>query len=371
MPKAVTSSPVLRNISLDALKGLAIVSVVFTHCVGGSLPGIWGPIGRMGQNGVQLFFVISAFLAFQSLNRWFGSPDTVTVSGALHWICLRLFKIIPIYYLSLALTLLIQGLGPRYWMGASATGVTKENLLFHLLFLHGLVPQYNNSILSVEWYLGALALFYLAAPFLYRVISNAGRALWLFVLSLFLVRLIPYLFLNPLPESDIYVWEAYINNLSFGPQLPVLCLGILLYFLFPKILEEQGSFTMGFGLLVIAILLLAGQIYNQNSLFLCSESTIFGIIFLILICSQLISPCILLVNPLLCELGRLSLPIYLFHMLFMTYYEVATPVILGNYLDCLLKFAAILTISAIWGYLVIRWYDKPIYQFMTKRNQKS
>ena len=62
--------------------------------------------------------------------------------------------------------------------------------------------------------------FYLLAPFLYRLITTPGRALLFFLLAVLQANLLPALLPNPLPETDAYVWQAYIGNLSFVPQLP-------------------------------------------------------------------------------------------------------------------------------------------------------
>lgn len=54
---------------IDSLKGIAILGVIMIHCGGSHLPDPLGIVGRFGGAGVELFFVISAFLSYQSLEK--------------------------------------------------------------------------------------------------------------------------------------------------------------------------------------------------------------------------------------------------------------------------------------------------------------
>lgn len=58
-----------KNITfLDSLKGWGILAVIMVHSGAAGLPGVMGRIGEAGARGVQLFFLISAFLTWGSLS---------------------------------------------------------------------------------------------------------------------------------------------------------------------------------------------------------------------------------------------------------------------------------------------------------------
>lgn len=65
-----------RTTWIDSLKGIAICGIVMVHNSASSLPGLFGKIENTGKNGVQLFFLLSAYLTFVSLERFFNDKNT-------------------------------------------------------------------------------------------------------------------------------------------------------------------------------------------------------------------------------------------------------------------------------------------------------
>lgn len=141
---------------LDSLKGIAILSVV---CVHNGVEGLESNIShqiisQMGS-GVQLFFIISGYLAYFSLENYMKDREQ-TIWEAVKWVILKIIRLMPLYYLSIILSLLLNGTGGRYWLG-SLPQITGTNIIFHFLFLHGLNPYYVNSIIGggmVYWFAG-------------------------------------------------------------------------------------------------------------------------------------------------------------------------------------------------------------------------
>lgn len=353
----MSHAPAVKDRSIDALKGIAILGVVTCHAVGGGLPGVLGPLGSMGQNGVQLFFLISGYLTWQSLERQSGSEGRPGLRGGLRWSARHIGQLIPIFYLAIFCTLFFQGWNNRYWMGSSVSHVTAGNLLAHLTMVFGLFPQYSNALLSLEWYLGALVLFYLFAPFLYRLITTPGRALLFFLLAILQANLLPALLPNPLPETDAYVWQAYIGNLSFVPQLPVLAAGILLYLAMPALRRNRHDRLLGYALLACALVLLAGQMQGANHILYLPDAVLFAAAFALLFTSQQVAPCPVLVNPVFVFYGQISLPVYLFHIILLDYYDGYVPAVFGAPGDLFLKLAVLFGLTAALGAVLTRLYQ--------------
>lgn len=105
-------------------------------------------------------------MVFKSIRRW--------------WIG-KIITLMSLYFLALVLALVVYGLGSRYWLG-TLPGISVLNIIFHVLFLHEFAPYYVNSIIGVEWYLGALMIIYLLGPLFYKIINSLERAFVSFVL---------------------------------------------------------------------------------------------------------------------------------------------------------------------------------------------
>ncbi len=85
---------------VDALRGIAALGVVAMH-VGRYFPGLPTPVAALaeqGARGVQLFFIVSAFTMFLTLDRRRGRDESVVLGFAARRLC----RIAPMYYIAVA-----------------------------------------------------------------------------------------------------------------------------------------------------------------------------------------------------------------------------------------------------------------------------
>ena len=63
----------MKNVSwIDSLKGIAMCGIILIHSRVGDLPSvIVKSVGNAGKYGVQLFLLLSAYLIYDSLERYF------------------------------------------------------------------------------------------------------------------------------------------------------------------------------------------------------------------------------------------------------------------------------------------------------------
>lgn len=217
-----------RQTWIDALKGVAICGVVMIHSGGANLPSYLGKIGYIGKNGVQLFFLLSAFLVFKSYENSFVGKER-KYKEQVKWVIRKFIRLIPLYYISLLICGVVQG-GNDYWLG-SEEGITIENIMAHIVFLHGFFPHYINSMIGVEWYLSALAILYCLTPFLYKIINLPEKSVAWFMVSGIVCELVSSVCSQLVSGcSDSYIYGNYFITLWFVAQFPVMLLGIVLYY---------------------------------------------------------------------------------------------------------------------------------------------
>lgn len=155
---------------LDCGRAIAVVSVVAVH-LSFQFPHLphWAKIvARMGQYGVQLFFVISAVTIFMTLEaeraRYASTGQIV-----LRFYVKRFFRIAPLYYVA------IVGYGLMSWYTytfqadhASILGPhDTSDILLNLFFVHALSDSAINNVVPGGWSIGVEMLFYLIAPLVF------------------------------------------------------------------------------------------------------------------------------------------------------------------------------------------------------------
>lgn len=199
---------------INSARGIAILMVIMTHVSQLYMPN--HPIRFLKfmfeycQMGVQLFFIASAFTLCNSHENRKQESKPLR-----NFYIRRLFRIFPIYYLGIILYLILN-----YYL-KSINNYTSANILNNILFLHGLVPSANNSIVPGGWSIGTEMLFYLIFPFLIKFFYS-GK----FLLKSILIICLCY--------TIVLIAEVRVLNNNFWyfnilVQLPVFIIGIIYY----------------------------------------------------------------------------------------------------------------------------------------------
>jgi peptidoglycan/LPS O-acetylase OafA/YrhL len=201
--------------SLDGLRAVAILAVLWHHHANNSLPG-WR-ITTRGFLGVDLFFVISGFLIVTLLLRERRRTGTLSLRD---FYVRRFLRIFPAYYLILLVVATVAFLKP----GGTSSEFVKQDIPYALFFLSNLVPM--QSLLSITWSLSVEEQFYMVVP---AIEKYARRALpFLLPLAYVLVSLPPF---GVFPELTL---PAFFRETTFGPIL----LGVML----AHVLDERRGF---------------------------------------------------------------------------------------------------------------------------------
>lgn len=147
---------------VDRLRGIAILLVIAMHYLQVFASPVVRDWNEIGQVGVQLFFVASAFTLCLSADNRRDEPQRLWAYAVR-----RFFRIAPVYYVGILF----------YWWMFTASGegaaYTLRNVLANVFLVHGLIPEANNNVVPGGWTIGTEMLFYAAFPALYPVLEAA------------------------------------------------------------------------------------------------------------------------------------------------------------------------------------------------------
>ena len=252
----------VRNLRIDALRGVAVLMVLELHLVSNVMPwadlastvlgGVAYSLLHYGWVGVEIFFVMSAYLLTSILLRH-REEDDLFRSFYLR----RAFRILPLYWL----LLLVGSLSRAWWTfidGDPQAWLWRDQypLIYYILFLQNWITGWNGAhvahFYSVTWSLAVEEHFYLLLPLL--VTRLTARRLC--GVAVFFVIAGPFiragLTIAPGPFAA-YAWTI--------AQLDAFSWGVLLAYaqhFRPELLKQISSkFNMGMlavNLLIVAII---------------------------------------------------------------------------------------------------------------------
>lgn len=232
--------------SLDILKGIAIIMIIIVHNRHFIMKDMNGmrQLINYGQTGVQLFFLVSGMsLCYAWHHLTESNQGKNWVSCAKNFIWRRYLRLAPgfliVLFINYVLNVILIDMlhtSPGVIMNREPLGI-----LVNVLFLHGLFPDYINSVFPSGWYIGSTFLLYALFPVLFLIFEK------LYALQKHSIILLPIAFL----AIDLFITRAFFHVLGerfypynnsfmyyfFINQLPAFSLGILLYF------QEKADFS--------------------------------------------------------------------------------------------------------------------------------
>lgn len=293
---------------INALRGFAVLGVILVHTkLYGhfDVPEIMRKIVGEGARGVQLFYIASAFTIFLSYKNRVNQE----ISPIRNFFIRRFFRIAPMYYLGILYYIYQDGLGSRYFLG-DATHISTFNIISNFLFLHGFYPYWITSLVPGGWSIAVEMTFYALIPFLFLKIKNINNAFSFFFITLLFKAILHLILINSPLITDNRLWGEYLF-LYFPSQLPVFALGIIMFFFITK--DENKTFKLsGKLLLVLGCILLVQFTVGIEDLIL-SNHILFGISFLIIGIALSKYNTIIIVNPIINYIGKISFSMYLVH----------------------------------------------------------
>lgn len=338
---------------IDALRGIAILLVIATHIAPIAHPNL--PILRMvaqnGAYGVQLFYIVSALTLFLSTDQRSHNERNPTRNFFIR----RVFRIVPLFYLSVLAYTVVFGTGPSYW---APDGLKWWHYLLTLLFLNGWHPEAINAIVPLGWSIAIEMTFYPFIPFLYQKIKSLAGAILLIVASLVLQALL-VIFYKPilLNYATGYIVQAYFY-LWFFAQLPIFGFGILVYLILKE--RPERNLQLGNSLLVLFAFLYITFLQTGSYGESIPHHFFYGITFVVLTLGLYFNPAKLLVNSFTKWIGKISYSLYLVHFIFLPYMRNWINLDgLGKTVQFSLYFVIILVISSVISFITYQAIELP------------
>jgi peptidoglycan/LPS O-acetylase OafA/YrhL len=350
----------MRIQSIDFLRGLAVILVIFRHIV-------FEPFFMvMGWVGVDLFFVLSGFLVS---NLLFKEYETTGSVKPIRFLIRRGLKIYPLYYLMITLLFgILVYREPTYYH------VYAANLPNELMFLQNY--RYDKVLIGHTWsiaveehfYLGLTVLLFLFAQF--RLIKNKVFFNVLSVVIFFLCLNMrynivhvkgaemgfgDYLIPTHLRMDTLWVgvFLAYHYNFSKEKFTQIFQKGGWLGFglVAPLVASNYGlekPFLATLGLSIIALSFggtLAALVVHEDSEALLKR--LFGSVFV----------------DFIAKIGTFSYAIYLFHMMIIWYGEPFKSSGSYNTWESRANFVIVFGITCLVGFLATKYIEQPVLRW--------
>jgi len=275
-----------RVLSLDALRGIAALAVVFYHYIfkydeiygHDAIFNIFG-VFEYGQLGVQLFFMISGFVIYLSLE------NTKNIKT---FIVNRVSRIYPAYWLAVCLTFILVAT-----LGLPGREVDFSSMLINLSMLQGYLGV--RHVDGVYWTLMVEIQFYIIISVLYFYLPKR------FLLIGFLFLIVINLIVGYCYHVDNKYFLIKVMNLIFSSSyLHYFGAGIGFY-----LLSKNESLPCAWLLIVLSIL--------HNILFISGVELFIIVSFYAVFFIMIYKKDGFLNNKILCYFGFISYSLYLVH----------------------------------------------------------
>lgn len=375
-------NPRVRNLSIDVLRGIAILLVLLHHF---NIPykladtflsfDVFGQsfihaIARNGNYGVTMFFVISGFLiTSHSLQRWGGLHQL----NARNFYWSRVARILPSLFLLLLMVNSLGLLGLKPFTNQAPNGIEVSTGLVNFaavtFWMNQLIIDYGwvNYALGVLWSLSVEEVFYLSFPIACLMIKKEK---WLIIFWLLFIVIAPiYRFYHQgASEAYLYGYFASFDGIAIGCIAAIVAKHFKFNRPTPKILP------------VIIMMLMVGFYLFAP----IAKTNLFGVTLMALGTASLLvlsvntwywyNPAMHKTNRLtlgIASIGRHSYEIYLFHLVILGLIKVAfiPRAVQGDLKVWLLVIFIVGTLLL--SYAIAYFYSNPINYWMREHFLKT
>ncbi len=309
----------IRN--LQVLRALAALLVVFFHCDFLNL--------KIGQFGVDIFFVISGFIISFILNK-----------NQENFLLKRFIRVVPMYYLFTISVIFVWIIYPNGFANVFISPTSVAKSLFFIPYVVG----NSGPILSLGWTLNYEMFFYVTVGLSSLFIKKPSRAL-LFS-AFFLLLLVVIRSVNILSSSYL---------LFYGHEIVIeFIFGIALYYITKtcRVNLQNKKIIFICGILALVSFFIMGY-FDYNKIYF-SRTLLFGVpsffVVLFFILSENLISSKSMVHDYFYRIGNASYVVYLAHPFIIFFIaRLISPIFVGNLfysvIELILKLSLVVLIS--------------------------
>lgn len=281
-----------RFLELDALRGIASLLVVLFHCTMYRPQAQYG--FKLGVMGVDLFFVISGFVIFMSINN---------VANGKEFVINRVSRLYPTYWAAVIFSFLLKNLYvmlfPIYQYAKVAPLQLAANLTMfqHYFRIPDIEDPYWTMIIEMLFYIGILTL--------YRFKKLKHLTAIGIVLSLAVVVL-------SFTFKESFLFQKTLLIIPLWQYVPLFLAGTLFYKIYFGLENNLKNYTILIFCYIAQTLLFANT--NKYELFISNTDyaitlAVFFLLFVLFVNGKLK----FIVNPVSLFFGKISFALYLTH----------------------------------------------------------
>ena len=306
----------MRLEGIDILRGLAVTLVVLYHffeLLGLQHHILYPYISSIGQLGVPLFFIISGYLIYRSVD--YSISRHGMKSGLKQYFSHRIFRILPAYYFNFIIVFILA----FYVFDTMSTwpsSFIEKQIYAHLTFSSFFI--YKTSGLGINgayWTLSIEMLWYIVVPFLYIYIKKDRYFILLFILSILYLLALDFSLFNTILNIDKsdpnYLALLFYWSFQLPGQLIYFIAGIFIYkYSEGKIFIPRYVQYLLFLFIMLLFTYLSTQKYFLNSFTIKNAITLMATTSLFIVFYRLERKEL----HLLAWIGKISYSLYLWHM---------------------------------------------------------
>lgn len=256
--------------------------------------------------GVIVFFVISAYTIYMSLDR--SAKFNLKA-----YITRRIFRIIPMYYLILIFAFIIGG--SQIYLPIFNLPNDLYNLFMNLSFLNLFDIRYRQTLINVSWTIPVELFFYAAIPFAHQYISKAPiRIVNILLVSFLISAFSHFAYLRFYPDALRY----YAQHWSVLFYFFTYAVGIGAY-LVVKCFKPNFS-SLHLIILLLIYLAFSITIDNDDNTYNTIFVSVWSSLLIIFTSSRNLLTRILFENKFALLIGDISYSFYLIHFFFIEYF---------------------------------------------------
>jgi peptidoglycan/LPS O-acetylase OafA/YrhL len=289
--------------SLDGIRAVAVTMVIFYHL---DLPGT-----PRGDHGVMAFFVLSGFLITWLLLKEDSEYGNVSLSAFYKRRILRIFPAFYCFWFISVITLLLE-------KQTVAWGPFLSSFFYIGNYWFGVTNQ-GDQVMGITWSLAVEEQFYLLWPLCFlifrRDLKRLTQVLVSIMIAVSLYRAFLCFYVHPPHNYLEYAFDTRVDDLMAGCLLAVLLKRRVLSRFW--IFVTRHSYAPAVTLLLVAGTVFSSRFFNfdyRHVITFAIEPVLIAVLLVQMVALGSTVPWTWLNWPWVRYVGRISYPLYLYHL---------------------------------------------------------